>query len=61
MSGSNERRVIRVERPSEPGRVVLRVSSAEASGQRLVAGWQGKDRRPDRIQLSTPRVGRSAS
>lgn len=57
MSDPKNRRVIRVERPSRSGRAVLRISSAEASGQRLKAGWDGKERRPDMIKLTTPRLG----
>lgn len=49
-------RVIKKDRATrEPGRVVVRVSSAEASGQRIVAEWVGEgeppERKPDRVEI----------
>jgi len=55
-------RVVKRQRPEgEPGRVVMRVSSAEASTQRLTAEWVGEgeppERKPDAVPLSLPRPG----
>lgn len=58
MTDSSDRKVIRETRERAADRVVLRVSTAEASGQRLRAGW-GKERRSDAVQLATPRLGRT--
>lgn len=49
-------RVVKRRRPEgETGRVVVRVSSAEASGRRLVAEWVGEgeppERKPDRVEI----------
>lgn len=49
------RHVVRVERPNDPSRVTLRVSTAEATGEGLRATWTGKERPPDDIQLNLPR------
>jgi len=56
-------RVVRRHRtPTDPGTFVVRVSTAEASGQRLAAEWDGdtppSGRRPDAVRLTLPRLGR---
>ena len=56
-------RVTHHDRQVEPGRFVVRVSSAEVSTVRLRVVWQGSapapERRPDSVRLNLPRLTRA--